>query len=74
VVEDLVAQKQVNITSRYYSLSKNNIAGDFKFVLLEEYLSAESNLPFFQKLIMTAYLTIKSYTAAPCALVWLRYQ
>ncbi|MBK6889512.1 MAG: KUP/HAK/KT family potassium transporter [Sphingobacteriales bacterium] len=65
VVEDLVAQKQVNITSRYYSLSKNNIAGDFKFVLLEEYLSAESNLPFFQKLIMTAYLTIKSYTAAP---------
>ncbi|HEX8277230.1 MAG TPA: KUP/HAK/KT family potassium transporter, partial [Segetibacter sp.] len=38
VVEDLVANKEVNITSRYESLEKNNVVGDFQFIVLEKYL------------------------------------
>jgi KUP system potassium uptake protein len=34
----------VDITSRYESLSKNNIIGDFKFVLSEKFLSNDSDL------------------------------
>ncbi|MEY3376069.1 MAG: hypothetical protein RL463_374 [Bacteroidota bacterium] len=34
VVEDMVANKEVNITSRYESLARNNIAGDFEFIVM----------------------------------------
>jgi KUP system potassium uptake protein len=59
VVEDLVANKEVNITSRYESLEKNNVTGDFKFIVMEKYLSSDNELPFVEKLIMQAYFYIK---------------
>jgi len=36
VVEDMVSNKEVNITSRYESLQRNNIAGDFEFVVMDK--------------------------------------
>ncbi|WP_018614077.1 KUP/HAK/KT family potassium transporter [Segetibacter koreensis] len=59
VVADLVANKEVNITSRYESLERNNVAGDFQFVVMEKYLSQDNELPFIEKLIMKAYFFIK---------------
>ena len=38
VVEDLVANKEVNITSRYESLERSNTVGDFQFMVMEKYL------------------------------------
>ena len=55
VVEDLVNNKEVDITSRYESLNKNNISGDFKFVVIEKYLSFDNDLPIFDKLVMKIY-------------------
>jgi KUP system potassium uptake protein len=59
VVEDLVANKEVNITSRYESLERNNVVGDFKFIVMEKYLSIDNELPFAEKLIMKAYFFFK---------------
>ena len=59
VVADLVANKEVNITSRYESLEKNNVTGDFQFVVMEKYLSQDNELPFFEKIIMKVYFWIK---------------
>lgn len=59
VVQDLVQNKEVNITSRYESLGKNNVVGDFQFVVLEKYLSSENELPFFEKVIMKLYFWLK---------------
>ena len=59
VVEDLVNNKEVNITSRYESLEKNNVAGDFQFVVLEKYLSYDNNLSFTDKLVMDGYSELK---------------
>jgi KUP system potassium uptake protein len=42
---------EVDITSRYESLSKKNI-GDFKFVLSEKFLSNDSDLRWHEKIIM----------------------
>ena len=39
VLKDMVKNGEVDVTSRYESLNKNNILGDFKFVLLEKFLS-----------------------------------
>lgn len=59
VIEELVANKEVNITSRYESLERNNVVGDFQFVVMEKYLSADNELPFFEKIIMKLYFWIK---------------
>ena len=47
VVEDLVANKEVNVTSRYESQQRNNVVGDFQFVVMEKFLSQDNELPFF---------------------------
>jgi KUP system potassium uptake protein len=62
VVEDLVKSKEVDITSRYESLNKNNVIGDFKFVVIEKFLSYENDLPFFEKLILNAYFFLKRFS------------
>jgi KUP system potassium uptake protein len=62
VVEDLVKNKEVDITSRYESLNKNNIIGDFKFVVIEKYLSYDNELPFFEKLILNFYFLLKHFS------------
>jgi KUP system potassium uptake protein len=59
VVADLVANKEVNIISRYESQEKNNVAGDFQFVVMEKYLSQDNELPFFEKIIMKIYFWLK---------------
>jgi KUP system potassium uptake protein len=60
VIEELVANKEVNITSRYESLEKNNVVGDFQYIVMEKYLSADNDLPFYEKVIMKLYFVLKS--------------
>ena len=62
VVLDLVAQREVNITSRYESLERNKIVGDFEFVVMEKYLSNDNDLPFAEKLIMKIHFWLKKYS------------
>jgi KUP system potassium uptake protein len=59
VVEELVKNKEVNITSRYESLEKNNIVGDFQFIVLEKYLSQDNELPILERIIMKLYFWLK---------------
>jgi KUP system potassium uptake protein len=59
VVEDLVANKEVNITSRYESLERSNIVGDFSFIVMEKYLSQDNDLPIFERLVMKVYFWLK---------------
>jgi len=61
VVEDLVRNKEVDITSRYSSLSQRHVVGDFRFVVLEKYLSVENDFPTQEKLVMQAYFYIKQF-------------
>ncbi|GAB3005283.1 KUP/HAK/KT family potassium transporter [Niabella terrae] len=59
VVEELVANKEVNIMSRYESLASSNTVGDFQFMVMEKYLSADNELPFMEKLILKLHFIIK---------------
>jgi len=59
VVEELVNNNEVNITSRYESLGRNNVVGDFQFVVMEKYLSSDNELPFFEKIIMKLHFWLK---------------
>jgi len=59
VVEDMVRNKEVDITSRYKSLNKNNIIGDFRFIVIEKFLSYENELPIREKVILDIYSFLK---------------
>ena len=59
VVEDLVANREVNVTSRYESQQRNNVVGDFRFIVLEKFLSQDNELPFFERVIMKLYFWLK---------------
>lgn len=59
VVQDLVANKEVNVTSRYESQQRNNVVGDFQFVVMEKFLSQDNELPFMERIIMNVYFMLK---------------
>ena len=64
VVEEMVANGEVDITNRYFSLNKQQLIGDFRFVVLEKFLSYENDLPFKKRLIMEWYFNIKQFTSS----------
>ena len=59
VVEELVANKEVNITSRYESLERSNIVGDFQFIVMEKYLSQDNDLPIWERMLMNFHFWLK---------------
>jgi KUP system potassium uptake protein len=59
VVEDMVSNKEVNVVSRYESLQRNNIVGDFEFIVMEKFLSQDNELPFWEKVVMNVYFALK---------------
>jgi KUP system potassium uptake protein len=59
VVQDLVRNKEVNVWSRYESLEKQSVVGDFMFIVLEKYLSQDNELPFMEMIIMKFHFWIK---------------
>jgi len=62
VVEDLVANKEVNIISRYESLASSNTVGDFQFMVMEKYLSQDNELPFMERVIMKFHFWLKDHS------------
>ena len=60
VVQDLVKQHEVDIVSRYESLNKNQVIGDFRFIVLEKFLSNENDLPFYEKIVLDIYFMLKN--------------
>ncbi len=59
VVEEMVANKEVNVVSRYESLSRNNVMGDFRFIVMEKFLSRDNSLPLWERLMMRGYFMLK---------------
>jgi KUP system potassium uptake protein len=62
VLEDLLKNNEVHIHSRYDSLTQKEIIGDFRFVVLERFLSYDNELPLFERFVMQAYFFIKQFT------------
>ncbi|MCE7924644.1 MAG: potassium transporter Kup [Haliscomenobacteraceae bacterium CHB4] len=65
VVEDLLENEELNVYSRYHSTSSKYPTGDFRFVLMQEFLSNENELPWPEQLIMSIYLTVKGWVSSP---------
>lgn len=59
VVEDMQKRGEIDITSRYTSLNRHHIEGDFRFVLIEKLMSYDNALPFYEKLVLDGYDILK---------------
>jgi KUP system potassium uptake protein len=59
VVEDLVANREVNVVSKYDSPAKNSIVGDFQVIVMEKYLSDDNELPLWERIVMRFYFLLK---------------
>lgn len=62
VVQDMVSTREMDITSRYESLNKSNVIGDFMFVVMEKFLSSDNELPIYEKLILKGYFILKEFS------------
>jgi KUP system potassium uptake protein len=59
VVQEMVANKEIDITSKYDSLNKYNLAADFRFVIMEKFLSYENEFSLRDGFILRSYFAIK---------------
>ena len=65
VVQELVENEELTIYSRYHSTDSKYPTGDFRFVIIEEFLSNENELPWGEQLILSIYLTVKGWVSSP---------
>ncbi|GAB4130516.1 MAG: KUP/HAK/KT family potassium transporter [Raineya sp.] len=65
VIQEMVRNGEIDVRSRYHSLKGRNVIGDFRFVILEETLSSDNDLPFMEQFILNTDISIKSFTASP---------
>lgn len=59
VIEEMVQNKEIDILSRYQSLKKHNMIGDFRFVVIEKALTYDNELSFFDKVTIFGYSLLK---------------
>ena len=62
VYTDYFENKEVNIQSRYASLEKHNITGDFRFVVMQRFLSVENELSLRDGNMLKLYFFLKKYS------------
>ena len=65
VVEDLVENEELTVYSRYHTITSKYPTGDFRFVLIQEFLSNENELPWKENIILSIYLTVKGWVSSP---------
>ena len=59
VVDEMICNKELDIMSRYPSLKKHKIADDFRFVILEKFLSYDNEFSVRDGFILNSYFGIK---------------
>jgi KUP system potassium uptake protein len=64
VVMEMIGNKELDIVNRFPSLKKHNIAEDFRFVILEKFLSFDNEFSFREGFILNTYFSMKKIALA----------
>jgi KUP system potassium uptake protein len=62
VVEELVKNGEIDVTSRYASLRDQKITGDLRFVVLKRHLSNDNDFKGIERFIMQSYFTLDRFS------------
>ena len=59
IIDELVENKEFDLISKYPSLNKNNIPGDFRFIIIHRVYNHNQGFKYKERLIMNFYNIIK---------------
>ncbi len=62
VVEDMVENNEIDITSQYNTLKKHHIPGDFNFVVLEKVFTKTSELSWGNRIVIEIHRFLKHFS------------
>lgn len=62
VISDMVRGKEIDIISKFQSLAKHNVPGDFRFIIIDRVLTPDTELTTYQRFIMNAYDVVKKFS------------
>lgn len=62
VVTDMVEKNEINITSKYDSLRKHGVPGEFRFIIIDRVMTVDTILSPFERFIMNAYDVVKKFS------------
>jgi KUP system potassium uptake protein len=65
VINEMLATKEIDLDPYYHGFSDNHNIGDFRFVLVEEEMSTENDLPILDIFIMDGYNYFKVLAGKP---------
>lgn len=60
VVIDMIQNKEVDISERHEQYYQQSEIGDFRFLVLDSFLSFDNDMPFWKNFIMKSYFNLKS--------------
>jgi KUP system potassium uptake protein len=58
IVNEMIANKEVNLEKNYCSIDDHGTCGDFRFVVMKSFLSFENELPFWKNIMMKIYFIL----------------
>jgi len=61
VIQDLIANEELNLHLKNKGTTKYNLAIDFKFVILQTYLSVENVFSFKESIVLKSYFFLKQF-------------
>jgi KUP system potassium uptake protein len=61
VVDEMINNKELDLSSRFPSLKKHNVTDDFRFVILEKFLSYDNEFSVRDGFILNSYFAIKHF-------------
>jgi len=64
VVAEMIGNKELDVVSRFPSLKKHNISEDFRFVILEKFLSYDNEFSVRDGFILNSYFSLKKLALA----------
>jgi len=64
VVMEMICNKELDVAHRYPTLKKHNIAEDFRYVILEKFLSYDNEFSVREGFILNAYFSMKKLALA----------
>jgi KUP system potassium uptake protein len=65
VIQEMVDKDEIDLDPYYHAFIDKNHLGDFRFVLVDEEMSQENELPIIDDLVMQAYDNMKVFAGKP---------
>jgi KUP system potassium uptake protein len=64
IVHDMAENGEIEITSPYEALHRHSMMADFKFIILHSWASSDSEISTFDRMIISGYRVIKSFSVS----------